>query len=135
MKKSPELKKRPVNLELTTISLPVTAYASILHRISGVAMLIAVFILLWMLGASLKSKESFDQLASSLSSPFFKFILWGIASALAYHFIAGLRHLVMDAGIGESLEGGQRGAKIVLGLSVIMIIVLGAGIWLEQQPT
>ena len=35
-------KPRPVNLDLGTISLPVTAKASILHRISGVFLVAAI---------------------------------------------------------------------------------------------
>ncbi|MGL1161857.1 succinate dehydrogenase, cytochrome b556 subunit, partial [Vibrio parahaemolyticus] len=42
-------KQRPVNLDLTTIRFPVTAIASILHRVSGVITFVAVGILLWLL--------------------------------------------------------------------------------------
>ena len=34
-----------------------------------------------------------------------KLILWGILSALLYHLVAGIRHLIMDMGIGETLRG------------------------------
>ncbi|MGL4928928.1 MAG: succinate dehydrogenase cytochrome b556 large subunit, partial [Plesiomonas sp.] len=35
-------KQRPVNLDLKTISFPITAIASILHRVSGVITFIAL---------------------------------------------------------------------------------------------
>lgn len=40
-----------------------------------------------------------------------KLVIWGLLSALLYHLVAGVRHLVMDAGVGETLEGGKRGSK------------------------
>ncbi len=56
-------KQRPVNLDLQTIRFPITAIASILHRVSGVITFIAVGILLWLLGTSLSSPEGFQQAA------------------------------------------------------------------------
>ncbi|HEY1026500.1 MAG TPA: succinate dehydrogenase, cytochrome b556 subunit, partial [Pseudomonas sp.] len=34
--------QRPVNLDLRTIKLPITAYTSILHRISGVILFVGI---------------------------------------------------------------------------------------------
>lgn len=122
--------KRPVNLDIGTIDLPITAYASILHRVSGVVLFLAVGILLWMLDASLASEESFNALKATLANPISKFIVWGIMAALGYHLLAGIRHMIMDFGIGESLEGGTRGAKIVLLGAIVLVILAGAWVWL-----
>jgi succinate dehydrogenase / fumarate reductase cytochrome b subunit len=35
----------------------------------------------------------------------------------------------MDAGMGETLEGGLLGARIVIVLSVISVLLLGVAIW------
>ena len=121
--------KRPVNLDIGTIHLPITAYASILHRVSGVALFVIVGLLLWVLDLSLASAESFASLKECLSGPFFKLILWGCLSALAYHFVAGIRHLIMDLGVGETLEGGRLGAKLVFVFSVVLILLAGAWVW------
>ena len=118
-------KDRPINLDLSTISLPITGYVSILHRISGVIMLAGVLILLWLLDASLQSEYNFNELKETLNHPLVTFIVWGILAALAYHTIAGIRHLIMDAGIGESLEGGRTGAKIVITLAALVILAIG----------
>ncbi|MBB3168706.1 succinate dehydrogenase, cytochrome b556 subunit [Simiduia aestuariiviva] len=122
-------KNRPVNLDISTIQLPITAYVSILHRVSGVALFAGVAVLLWMLEASLSSEASFEELKELTASPLCKLILWATLAGLAYHMIAGIRHLIMDMGIGESLEGGQTGAKIALALAVITITALGVWIW------
>lgn len=122
-------KKRPVNLDISTIQLPITAYVSILHRVTGVILFAGIAVLLWMLDASLASEESFAALKDGLTNPICQLVLWGTLAALGYHMVAGIRHLFMDYGIGESLEGGQTGAKITLFVSVILIVLLGAWVW------
>ena len=119
-------KDRPVNLDLRTINLPITAYISILHRASGAIMLGGVLVLLYMLDLSLTSEQSFNELKETLNNPVVTFIVWGVLAALAYHTIAGIRHLIMDAGIGETLEGGRLGAKIVAALAFVVILAIGA---------
>lgn len=121
--------KRPVNLDIATIDLPITAYASILHRASGVALFFGVVVLFWLLGESLSGPEGFDKAVACLNSFFGKLVVWAVVSALIYHAAAGVKHLVMDAGIGETMEGGVAGAKIVFVVSVVLIIVAGMWIW------
>lgn len=82
----------------------------------------SVAIFLWMLESSLASEESFNQLAESLNNPLCQLIIWGSLAALAYHAIAGIRHLVMDFGVGEdSFESGRNSARAALGLAVVVI--------------
>ena len=121
--------KRPVNLDLSTIKFPVTAIASITHRVTGVAIFLALPILLWMLDRSLASPESFADLKELMTSPLVKLVVWAILAVLMYHLVAGIRHLIMDAGVGETLEGGQRGAKLVFIISVVLILLVGGWIW------
>ncbi|MDZ7924997.1 MAG: succinate dehydrogenase, cytochrome b556 subunit [Marinagarivorans sp.] len=118
-------KDRPVNLDLRTISLPITAYISILHRASGAIMLGGVLVLLYMLDLSLASEQSFNELKEIINNPVATFVVWGVLAALAYHTIAGIRHLIMDIGVGETLEGGRLGAKIVAILAAAIIIAIG----------
>jgi succinate dehydrogenase / fumarate reductase cytochrome b subunit len=121
--------KRPVNLDISTMRLPLTSWVSIAHRASGVILFVAMAILLWMLGASLESPESFAELEQYLSSPLAKLVIWGIVSALIYHSVAGVKHLIADFGIGETMEGGLAGAKIAIGVSVVLILLAGVWIW------
>ena len=121
--------KRPVNLDLGTIDLPVTAYASITHRVTGVAMFFASFLLLWALDQSLASEASFAALADVLGSPAAKAVMWLIATFLSYHALAGVKHLVMDAGIGETMRGGVIGARIVFVLAAGAAALWGVALW------
>lgn len=122
-------KNRPVNLDISTIKLPITAYVSILHRVSGVFLFAGVAVLLWMLNTSLSSGDGFEQIKSLIASPVCKIVLWIVLAALAYHLVAGVRHLIMDFGVGESLEGGQLGAKLVIVLAAALILLAGVWVW------
>jgi len=121
--------QRPVNLDLRTIKLPITAITSILHRISGIILFIGLVFMLYALSKSLGSEEGFADMKSTLTSPLAKFIAWGLLSALLYHLVAGVRHLIMDSGVGETLEGGKLGSKIVIAISVVLIVLAGVWIW------
>lgn len=122
-------KNRPVNLDISTIKLPITAYVSILHRVSGVFLFAGVAVLLWMLDASLESQEGFNSIGDLAANPVCQFVLWTVLAGLAYHMVAGIRHLTMDLGVGESLKGGQIGAKIVLVIAVVLFVLAGVWVW------
>ena len=121
--------KRPVNLDIGTIDLPLPSLASITHRITGVILVAGAAVLLWLLDESLASEEGFNTVKTLADSFLVKLIVWGVLSALIYHSVAGIKHLIMDLGIGETLEGGQTGAKLVLIVSAVLIILAGAMVW------
>ena len=122
-------KQRPVNLDLQTISFPVTAIASILHRVSGVITLVALSILLWMLGTSLASPEGFESVVAIMDNFLVKLVLWGILTALAYHIVGGLRHLVMDMGYWEELESGTQSARVAFMVTGVLALLAGVLVW------
>ena len=121
--------QRPVNLDLRTIKLPITAYTSILHRVSGVILFLGIIVMLFALDKSLASEEGFAEVKACLTSPLAKLIVWGLLSALLYHLVAGVRHLIMDMGVGESLEGGKTGAMLVIVFTVIAVALAGVWVW------
>lgn len=124
-----EKKSRPVNLDLQTIQFPIASIASILHRISGVIMFVAVGILLWLLSSSLSSPAGFESAKELVDGFFVKFILWGILTALSYHICGGLRHMVMDTGRYESLEQGAMTAKAAMIATVVLSLLAGILVW------
>ncbi|EGQ8075950.1 succinate dehydrogenase cytochrome b556 subunit [Vibrio vulnificus] len=124
-----ERKSRPVNLDLQTIRFPITAIASILHRVSGVITFVAVGILLWLLSISLSSPVGFMEASDIVDSFFVKFILWGILTALAYHIAGGIRHLMMDLGHFEELESGAMSAKVAFVATAVLSLLAGILVW------
>jgi succinate dehydrogenase / fumarate reductase cytochrome b subunit len=121
--------KRPVNLDFTTFKLPLPAITSITHRITGCSIFFGVAILLYLLDTSLQSEEGFNQVASLMDSVLAKLIVWLLVSALLYHLFAGIKHLIMDLGVGETIEGGLLGARIVIVLSAVAMVIAGVWIW------
>ena len=121
--------KRPVNLDIGTISLPITAWVSLMHRVSGVFLFAGIALLIWMLDQSLTSQESFEALKECLASPLAKCAVWFVMAGLIYHTVAGVKHLIMDIGIGESMEGGVLGAKLTIATSIVLSVLAGVWIW------
>lgn len=109
--------------------LPITAWTSITHRASGVFLFAGTAVLIWMLDASLASPESFASLQECLTSPAIKLVIWAVLAGLIYHSVAGVKHLIMDLGIGETMEGGILGSRIVIAVSVVLILLAGVWIW------
>lgn len=122
-------KQRPVNLDLSTIKMHPAANASILHRVSGVIMVFAIGILLLTLSTSLSSAEGFAQIQGYLDGLFFKFIIFGCLSALTYHLLAGVRHLLMDLGHFEELASGNISAKVIIVTWLVLSAVIGVWLW------
>lgn len=121
--------QRPVNLDLTTFKITIPMIASITHRITGFAIFFGVAFLLWGLGMSLESEESFNALKESLNGVVPKLILWAILAGFIYHFFAGLRHLLMDLGYFETLQGSKVVATLVLVVSAVLIALAGVWVW------
>ena len=120
---------RPKNLDLSTVAFPITAITSILHRISGVFLFLIIPLILCAWESSLSSAESYKEITRWFDGGVGKIFALLAMVALAYHVIAGVRHLLMDVGIGESLESGRLGSKIVLVLTAISAVFIGVSLW------
>jgi succinate dehydrogenase / fumarate reductase cytochrome b subunit len=92
-------------------------------------MVFAIGILLWTLSLSLSSAEGFSQIETLLSGVFFKIIILGTLSALIYHLLGGIRHLIMDLGYFEELASGNATAKFVIALWLVLTVVVGVKLW------
>ena len=120
---------RPVNLDISTIKFPLAAITSIVHRITGVILLIGFGLLLYLLQLSLESESGFVLVQELLSGLIVKLLTWAVIACLIYHFIAGCKHLLMDLGIGETNEGAQIGSWLVVVFSTVGILIAGVWIW------
>ena len=122
---------RPINVGLTDLMSfrwPVTALASIAHRIAGGVLFVGVAFMLYAFDLSLSSAAEFGALQSLVASPVGKVVTWALLAALAYHLVAGIKHLFMDMGLGETLEGGVFAARLTIILSAVLIAL--AAIWI-----
>ncbi|MEM1244187.1 MAG: succinate dehydrogenase, cytochrome b556 subunit [Pseudomonadota bacterium] len=124
-------KKRPVNLDLTTIKFPITAIVSILHRLSGVILFLLIPLVIWMLHTSLASPLGFKQIGIYMQNPIMKIVIWGLLAGYFYHLLAGIRHLFMDLQFAETLQGGKATAWLVILVALILIVLTGLWLWFE----
>ena len=122
-------KQRPVNLQLNTISFPPAAVSSILHRVTGVALFFALLFVIGAWAVSLSSADAFASVKACMEGPIGKLIAIGTISALSYHILGGIRHMIMDMGHWEELASGNNSAKAILGLWVVLTLVVGVALW------
>ena len=112
---------RPVYIDLRKINLPVSALISITHRLSGMyVFFITLPLMLALIYFSTESEDSFNELSLFLKN--YEFILGLIVLSfciLWYHILSGVRHLIMDAHIGESLLASKYSAIFTISLWII----------------
>ena len=121
---------RPVNLDLAKIKFPVTAITSIIHRITGILLFLALPFLIWMLEQSISGESSFYDLLSCLNQPFTRFVCWVICVVAGYHVLAGIRHILMDIGVLRvTLRCGSISSWVVIVLAVAFAIFVGVRLW------
>jgi succinate dehydrogenase / fumarate reductase cytochrome b subunit len=126
----PAIKARPVNLNLLSIRQPLPAIVSILHRISGALLfLVGIPLLLWAVQRSLASPDAWAQMRATLSSPLCKLVLIVLAWAYFHHFIAGIRHLVMDLHWGMDLKSARMSSAVTLVLAVLLTLAIAVKLW------
>ena len=116
---------RPKHLALHQISLPLPGIVSILHRISGALLFLALPLLLWMMQYSLRSIETYTQLAGMLHHPFSKLFLLVMLWAFLHHFCAGIRYLVIDLDYGVGLAQARASSKWVIFVSLALTVLIG----------
>ncbi len=122
-------KPRPKHLALHQIKLPLPGIVSILHRISGLLLFIALPFLLLMLQYSLTSIETYTQLMDVMANPLLKLMLLGLLWALMHHFCAGLRYLAIDLHLVRDLAQARNSSKVVMVVSLALTILAGVKLW------
>ncbi len=114
------------NIHVTQIlqyRMPPPALVSIMHRISGAALFLALPFLLWLFDLSLISEDSFDRMAMIGSGAVVKLVLLVLIWAFLHHFVAGIRYLVLDMLVGLDREQARKNALAVFAVSLPLTLV------------
>ena len=131
-------KKRPVfrNIHISQIvsyRLPPAGIVSILHRVSGFVMFLLLPFIIWMFDTSISTEISYEAFTNAfvagvgfLPGWFIKLVCLGLIWAYLHHFIAGVRHLWMDATHSVSKAQGHNSALVTLVSSAALTVLLGA---------
>ncbi len=122
-------KNRPKNLNLFTIRLPINAVVSILHRVSGVGLFLALPLILLALQYSVRSPKSYAILTNLLDTWLAKLVLVGLSWAFFHHFFAGIRHLLQYIHWMTSLNNARFSSRVLLWLVGITTIIFAIVIW------
>ena len=133
----PEMsRQRPGTMRLvdaTKYRLPLAAWVSILHRVSGGLMFVLLPFVIWLFDVSVTSEISYERFTSAFSAGigfvpgwFVKLTVLGLIWAYLHHFIAGVRHLWMDMTHSVTKAHGKNSAVVTLVLSLTLTAALGA---------
>jgi succinate dehydrogenase / fumarate reductase cytochrome b subunit len=120
-------------IDATQYRLPLAAWVSILHRVSGALMFVLLPFVIWMFDESVTSEISYGRFTTAFGAGigfvpgwFVTLVVLGLIWAYLHHFIAGVRHLWMDATHSVTKEQGHSSAVITLALSLLLTVALGA---------
>ena len=114
---------------LFEIRLPLPGWISILHRISGALLFVALVWLLWMLDVSLSSEAAFNKIRHYAGLWPVKLALLILVWAYCHHFFAGIRYLFLDLDKGIDLATARLTSWLVLGVSLALTAFLGWKMW------
>jgi succinate dehydrogenase / fumarate reductase, cytochrome b subunit len=115
--------ERPLSPHITVYRWAYTMTLSILHRITGVALALALLgLVAWLLSASLGADAYAAMLPLLMSVPG-KLLAALAVAALIYHFCNGLRHLAWDLGWGFERADARRSAALVVAVALIGVAI------------
>ncbi|QSA95569.1 succinate dehydrogenase, cytochrome b556 subunit [Methylococcus sp. EFPC2] len=118
------MNERPLSPHLQIYRLPLTALASIFHRITGVLLSVGLIFLAGLLMAAAQGAEHYAPLRDFLGSLPGRALLWGWLYALCFHLCHGLRHLIWDSGRGFDRATLGRHAWYEVAASLILTVLL-----------
>jgi len=115
------------NIHITQIlqyKLPPPGMVSILHRVSGAVLFLALPLMLWLFDLSLMSELSFARLAEVGSHWFVKLVLMVLIWAFLHHLIAGIRYLLLDLHLGVEKSAARTSALAVFWISLPLTVLV-----------
>jgi succinate dehydrogenase / fumarate reductase cytochrome b subunit len=130
MVKMKKAEPRPVFLDLLQIRLPRGALLSIAHRFTGVLLVLAIPLFIYLLQLLNSGAEGFSQALSLLHSTSGKVFVSITVWVLIQHSLSGIRHLLMDMGVSYDKNIARITANVAFVLSLLLIILTGVWIWL-----
>ncbi len=120
---------RPVNLDIFTMNLPFTALASFAHRITGGILFVGLAFGLYALQLALSSAQGFAEAVTLSDTVLGRIIFTGLVFSFSYHLLAGIKHLLLDFHIGDSVRGAHLTSVVVVLLALLATLVFGVLIW------
>ena len=101
----------------------ITSALSILHRVTGIGLVIGSILLAWWLVAVAAGGELFERTHAFIVSPIGTLLLFLWSIAFFYHLCNGIRHLAWDAGYGFEIRSAYRSGYIVLAVTALLTVL------------
>lgn len=120
MTDTPIKKDRPMSPHLQIYKPQITSISSILHRMTGIALTLGLFLVTWGLIALADGRGSFEYFMAFCTSVVGQLMLMGWTGAFFYHMCTGLRHFILDAGFLYEKNIAAKSGFIVIGLAIAM---------------
>jgi succinate dehydrogenase / fumarate reductase cytochrome b subunit len=130
------IKERPGPMrfaDATQYRLPAAGWVSILHRASGLLLVVFLPFLIWLFDKSVSDEITFETFRGAfiagigaLPAWIVKLVVLVLMWAFLHHLCAGVRHLYQDITHSVSKEAGRQSAQAVLAVSLVLTVVLGA---------
>ena len=117
--------ERPLSPHIQIYRIQITSVSSILTRITGNAIIVAVIMAVWWLLAAAMS-DSYFATANAVATGWFGDLVFTLSLlGVWYHYLAGLRHLYFDAGRGLDIKTAERlGWGCIIGSLVLTVLTL-----------
>lgn len=112
-----KLNERPLSPHLQIYRLPFPAILSVLHRATGILLVLGMLLLTYWLGALAAGEAAFKVASAVLGSWLGQTVLFAWTWAWCYHLANGVRHLVWDAGYGLELPSVYRSGWVAVGMA------------------
>ena len=129
---NPTIRTRPTyrNINVTDLvryRLPLPGIVSILHRISGALLFVFLWLVLWLMQASLTDAARFQAL---YANPLVKLLVFALLWSLLHHLCAGIRFLVLDVSHKSTdLQPARQSAGLVIVVSLALTVLVGVKLW------
>ena len=120
---------RPKYLNLMQIKLPMPGIISIMHRVSGAVLFLALPLLLYVFQQSVVSFGAFNDLRMFFSSVLVKLVVLGLFWGFFHHLCAGIRYLALDLDVGVELEAARASSRWVMAGGIVLTVLMGLQIW------
>jgi succinate dehydrogenase / fumarate reductase, cytochrome b subunit len=121
----PKRVERPLSPHIQIYRPQITSITSILTRITGNGLIVAVLLSVWWLLAAATGDDYFATADAVVRSWFGKLVFLGSIWAVWYHYLAGLRHLYFDAGHGLDVPTAEKlGWVCIIGSVVLTVLTI-----------
>jgi succinate dehydrogenase / fumarate reductase cytochrome b subunit len=123
--------QRPLSphLQVYRIFSSITSLTSILHRMTGAALVFGSLIIIWWLMAIAHGPKAYECFTKAVHSPLGILVLIGFSWAFWFQLLNGCRHLFWDAGYGFKLPVAKATGITVIIASVVATLATWAYIW------